>query len=71
MLAAIRRGVQWQTANRSVYPNGSYGNGGAMRAAVVGLFFAEAHVELRIARIGPNQRPKARRPASWERTHEA
>jgi len=40
LLKKIRRGVPWQTANRLVYPQGSFGNGGAMRAPLVGLFFA-------------------------------
>jgi ADP-ribosylglycohydrolase len=39
LLRQIRRGESWRDANRSVYPNGSYGNGGAMRAAPVGLFY--------------------------------
>ena len=48
LLKRIARGAAWQEANRSVYPEGSFGNGGAMRAPVVGLFFAgrpEALVE--------------------------
>lgn len=40
LLKRIAAGAPWQQANRSVYPNGSYGNGGAMRAPVIGLFFA-------------------------------
>src|SRR5690606_27131421 len=40
VLKRIRRGDAWTTANRSVYPEGSFGNGGAMRAPVVGLFYA-------------------------------
>lgn len=40
ILKRIRRGLSWASANRSVYPDGSYGNGGAMRAPAVGLFFA-------------------------------
>lgn len=38
-LRAIRRGVPWQQASRAVYRDGSLGNGGAMRAPVVGLYF--------------------------------
>ncbi len=38
LLKRIRAGVPWRKANRSVYPAGSFGNGGAMRAPVVGLF---------------------------------
>ncbi len=37
MLKRIRRGMPWQTANRSVYSAGSYGNGAAMRSPVIGL----------------------------------
>jgi ADP-ribosylglycohydrolase len=40
VLARIRRGEPWQSANRRVYPNGSYGNGGAMRVAPLALWFA-------------------------------
>ena len=46
LLKRIRRGVDWQEANRSVYPDGSFGNGGAMRAPVIGLFFARQPAEL-------------------------
>lgn len=41
LLKRIARGVDWREANRSVYPEGSFGNGGAMRAPVVGLFYAD------------------------------
>ena len=40
VLARIRRGMPWQQASRSVYPNGSYGNGGAMRVTPLALWFA-------------------------------
>jgi poly(ADP-ribose) glycohydrolase ARH3 len=39
ILKRIRSGVAWRHAGRSVYPAGSFGNGGAMRSPVVGLFF--------------------------------
>ena len=42
LLKRIARGDHWRRANRSVYPEGSFGNGGAMRAPVVGLYYAEA-----------------------------
>lgn len=42
ILKRIRRGQSWVSANRSVYKDGSFGNGGAMRSPVVGLFFAAA-----------------------------
>lgn len=41
LLKRIRRGMHWQQANRAIYPEGSYGNGGAMRAPVIGLYFAQ------------------------------
>ena len=40
LLKRIARGADWREANRSIYPEGSFGNGGAMRAPVVGLFYA-------------------------------
>lgn len=46
MLKRIARGADWRSANRSVYPQGSFGNGGAMRAPVVGLFYAARPQEL-------------------------
>jgi poly(ADP-ribose) glycohydrolase ARH3 len=49
LLKRIRRGADWQTANRSVFPEGSFGNGGAMRAPLVGLFFADDPLELKRA----------------------
>ena len=42
VLKRIRRGDYWESAARSVYRDGSYGNGGAMRTPAVGLFFAAA-----------------------------
>ena len=41
VLKRIRRGQSWEEANCAVYPEGSFGNGGAMRAPVIGLFFAD------------------------------
>lgn len=40
VLKRIRRGQPWEAASCSVFRNGSFGNGGAMRAPAVGLFFA-------------------------------
>ena len=40
VLRRIRRGVDWRVANRTVHADGSHGNGGAMRAPVVGIWFA-------------------------------
>ena len=39
VLRRIRRGMPWQQASRSVYPAGSWGNGGAMRSPVVALWW--------------------------------
>ncbi len=39
LLKRIRQGEPWQLAHRAIYANGSFGNGGAMRAAPVGLFY--------------------------------
>jgi ADP-ribosylglycohydrolase len=41
VLKRIRRGEPWDSAAVAVFPQGSFGNGGAMRAPAVGLFFAE------------------------------
>ena len=38
VLRRIRAGAPWRDASRSVYPSGSFGNGGAMRAPVVALW---------------------------------
>jgi poly(ADP-ribose) glycohydrolase ARH3 len=35
----IRTGVTWDEAARGIYPGGSYGNGSAMRAAPIGVFY--------------------------------
>jgi poly(ADP-ribose) glycohydrolase ARH3 len=40
VLKLIRRGVDWRVANQRAYRDGSFGNGGAMRAPIVGLFCA-------------------------------
>jgi poly(ADP-ribose) glycohydrolase ARH3 len=42
VLKLIRRGHAWEAASRAVYPGGSFGNGGAMRAPALGLFYAAA-----------------------------
>jgi ADP-ribosylglycohydrolase len=49
LLKRIARGADWRQANRSVFPQGSYGNGGAMRAPIVGLFYAARPDELAAA----------------------
>jgi len=40
VLKQIRGGQPWESACRSSFPEGSFGNGGAMRAPVIGLFYA-------------------------------
>jgi ADP-ribosylglycohydrolase len=40
VLKRIRRGEPWETAAKAVYAEGSYGNGAAMRAPVLALFYA-------------------------------
>jgi poly(ADP-ribose) glycohydrolase ARH3 len=46
VLRRIARGEPWQRANTSVHRDGSFGNGAAMRAPVIGLFYAERPAEL-------------------------
>ncbi len=41
VLKRIRRGQSWESATRAVYPDGSYGNGAAMRSTVLALFYPE------------------------------
>jgi len=55
VLARIREGEDWRRANRAVFPEGSFGNGGAMRAPVVGLFYADR----------PERIANAARRAAW------
>ncbi len=40
VLRRIAKGQDWRTANRSIHPQGSFGNGAAMRSPVIGLIFA-------------------------------
>lgn len=40
-LARLRRGEAWSTAARAVEPDGSFGNGAAMRSPVLALFFLD------------------------------
>jgi len=42
LLKRVAEGADWQRASRSVYPEGSFGNGGAMRSPVVALFFCRS-----------------------------
>lgn len=45
-LVKIGKGVPWQEANRATYKEGSLGNGGAMRAPILGVFFASERDKL-------------------------
>lgn len=40
VLKRIKRGEPWKSASCSVFRDGSFGNGGAMRSPAVGLFYA-------------------------------
>lgn len=46
VLKRIRRGESWESAAKAVYPNGSFGNGAAMRAPVLALYFFNEPVRL-------------------------
>lgn len=39
LLEKIRQGFDWRSSVRSIFPEGSYGNGAAMRSAPLGLFY--------------------------------
>lgn len=41
LLHAIARGAPWREASRALFDGGSFGNGGAMRAAPIGAYFAD------------------------------
>ncbi len=41
LLERIRQGADWRSSVRILFPEGSYGNGAAMRAAPLGLYFAD------------------------------
>lgn len=46
LLAQVRAGRNWKDASRSVFRDGSWGNGAAMRAAPFGLFYRGKRDEL-------------------------
>ena len=52
MLKRMRRGHAWDHENRRVFPDGSWGNGAAMRAPVIGMYSVRMGEEetLRMAR---------------------
>ncbi len=45
LLDALREGRGWREARHSVYREGSFGNGSAMRAGPLGAYFHDAHVD--------------------------
>lgn len=45
LLEEIRRGTGWREAAKALFGGGSYGNGGAMRAAPLGAYFASDGME--------------------------
>jgi len=45
ILKRIKNGMPWQKANISVYKNGSFGNGAAMRAPILAMCFAPSMPE--------------------------
>lgn len=51
ILKRIRRGEAWESASKAVYPEGSYGNGAAMRSPVLALFFRDRDELLKAARV--------------------
>jgi poly(ADP-ribose) glycohydrolase ARH3 len=46
VLKRIAAGTDWRQANRSVFAAGSFGNGAAMRAPMIGLIYAQRPAEL-------------------------
>ncbi|MDX1632386.1 MAG: ADP-ribosylglycohydrolase family protein [Thermoanaerobaculia bacterium] len=55
LLRRVRSGADWRNANRSVFEEGSYGNGAAMRAAPLGLRFAEDPATLDRATVAASE----------------
>lgn len=49
LLKLVSRGASWAEASRSIYKDGSFGNGGAMRSPIIGLYFADSSDLLRSA----------------------
>jgi poly(ADP-ribose) glycohydrolase ARH3 len=47
IFSLIKKGTAWDEAAEHIYPGGSFGNGAAMRAAPVGLFFWKEHARIR------------------------
>ena len=51
ILKRIKKGMPWHKANVSVYKDGSFGNGAAMRAPVLALCYESSSVEFKQAII--------------------
>ncbi len=51
MMKLVRDGTPWRDANRKVFREGSLGNGAAMRAAPLGLFYGVDGAELQRAAV--------------------
>ncbi len=47
ILKRIRKGMPWYEANVSVYKDGSFGNGAAMRAPVLALCFVSSNADFK------------------------
>jgi poly(ADP-ribose) glycohydrolase ARH3 len=52
VLGMIRNGISFEDANSKVFPDGSYGNGAAMRSAPLGLFYSLEDPGLKNAAYG-------------------
>lgn len=50
LLSLIGAGEDWRKANRAVFPDGSFGNGAAMRAPVLGVYFQQREERIAAAR---------------------
>lgn len=55
ILKLIKKGTPWQVARTSAFPNGSWGNGGAMRAPVVALFHSQDSTGERVVELARAQ----------------
>lgn len=61
LLQAHRDGEDWRALSETHYPGGSFGNGAAMRAAPVGLFFRD-DLDRAAAEAAASARPTHRHP---------
>jgi poly(ADP-ribose) glycohydrolase ARH3 len=49
VLSALQQGLSWKEAATLAFPDGSFGNGAAMRAAPIGVFYHDDLIKLRDA----------------------